>query len=206
MLLYMSSQKFGNDTTILKKWINENDNKIAIIPNALDAKGEDKIRKNLKEDIEILERIGFNVKIIDLKNYFGKYNEIKAELSEYNACCVMGGNVFVLNKAMNLSGFDIFLKKKKNDDGFLYIGYSAGSCVLSENLKQLDIVDEPIKFYDEQSVNYKGLGFIDYIFIPHYKSNYHKIEFINNLVEKCMKENIKYKAIQDGEVLIERIK
>lgn len=206
MLLYMSSQKFGNDTTILKKWIHENDNKIVIIPNALDAKGEEKIRKNLKEDIELLEKIGFNVTVIDLKNYFGHYNKLKEELSTYNACCVMGGNVFVLNKAMNFSGFDIFLKEKKNDDDYLYIGYSAGSCVLSKNLEQLDILDEPIKFYDEQSVNYKGLGFIDYIFIPHYKSNYHKIEFINNLVEKCKKESIKYKAIQDGEVLIERIK
>lgn len=143
---------------------------------------------------------------MDLRDYFGKYNELKVELSKYTACCVMGGNVFVLRKAMELSGFDVFLKENKSNDNYLYIGYSAGSCVLSQNLEQLNIVDEPIKFYDEQNVNYKGLGFIDYIFIPHYKSNYHKIEFINNLVEKCKKENIKYKAIQDGEVLIERIK
>lgn len=41
MLLYMSSQKFGNDTEILKNWIKNHNNKIVIIPNALDAKGED---------------------------------------------------------------------------------------------------------------------------------------------------------------------
>ena len=75
MLLYLSSKKFGNDIKILKDWINKHDNKIVIIPNALDAKSKEKIQENLKEDIELLANIGFNVKIIDLKNYFSKYNE-----------------------------------------------------------------------------------------------------------------------------------
>lgn len=205
MLLYMSSQKFGNDTSILKDWINKHDNKIVIIPNALDAKGEEKIQKNLEEDIELLEKMGFNVTILDLKDYFGQYNKLKEKLLNYTACCVMGGSVFVLNKAMNLSGFDIFLKEKKNED-FLYIGYSAGSCVLSKNLEQLDIVDEPISFYDKQNVNYKGLGFVDYVIIPHYKSNYHKAHLIDDVVKKCQNENIEFKTIQDGDVLIEQIK
>lgn len=38
---------------------------------------------------------------------------MREELSKYNACCVMEGNVFVLRKVMELSGFDIFLKDKK---------------------------------------------------------------------------------------------
>lgn len=205
MLLYMSSQKFGNDTKILKEWIEKNDNKIAIIPNALDAKGKEKIQKNLKEDIELLEEIGFNVTIINLKNYFGNYNKLKEELLNYNACCVMGGNVFILRKAMELSGLDIFLKEKMSNDNYLYIGYSAGNCVLSESLDYLDIIDEPISFYDGSNINYKGLGFIDYIVIPHYKSNYHKSHLIDEVVNKCENENIKYKAISDGEVLIEKV-
>jgi dipeptidase E len=202
----MSSQKFGKDTHFLSDWINKHDNKIVIIPNALDAKGEEKLQENLKEDIELLKNIGFDVTVIDLKKYFGQYNKLREELLKYNACCVMGGNVFVLNKAMNLSGFDIFLKEKKNDDNYLYIGYSAGSCVLSRNLEKLDIVDEPIKFYDESNVNYNGLGFVDYVIIPHYKSNYHKANLILEAVEKCKNENIEFKTIQDGEVLIEQIK
>lgn len=206
MLLYMSSQKFGNDTKILKDWINKHNNKIAIIPNALDTKGEEKIQKNLKEDIELLQKIGFRVSVIDLKNYFSKYNELKEELLKYDACCVMGGNVFVLRKAMELSGFDIFLSEKKDSDNYLYIGYSAGSCVLSSNLKQLDIVDEPISFYDELNVNYKGLGLVDYVIIPHYKSNYHKVHLIDEAVKRCKNENVEFKTIQDGEVLIEQIK
>ena len=38
MILYLSSQKFGTDTTFLKEWIIEHDNKLLLIFNALDAK------------------------------------------------------------------------------------------------------------------------------------------------------------------------
>ena len=85
MLLYMSSQKFGSDTAILKSWIRQRGNKIVIILNALDAKEKEKAQKNIEEDI---------------------------------------------------------------------------------------------------------------------KSNYHKADLIDNLVNKCKNENIKYKAIKDGEVVI----
>ena len=206
MFLYMSSKKFGQDTKFLKDWINQHDNKIFIIPNALDAKDEEKIQENLKDDIKLLEEIGFYVSIIDLKLYFGKYNELREELSKYNACCVMGGNVFILRKAMELSGFDIFLKDKKSSDNYLYIGYSAGSCVLSDNLEYLKTIDKPITFYNQTKVNYEGIGFVDYLFIPHYKSNYHKVLLIEDLVNKCKNEHIKYKAIKNGEVVIEQIK
>lgn len=206
MLLYISSQKFGNDTKFLKNWISKHDNKIAIIPNALDAKGEEHIQKNLKEDIELLEKIGFSVSIVDLKNYFSRYDKLKKELLKYNACCIMGGNVFVLRKAMELSGLDIFLKEKKKSDNYLYIGYSAGSCVLSKDLELLKVVDKPIIFYDKTRVNYTGLGFINFMIIPHYKSNYHKANLINDVVEECKNRNIQYKAISDGDVIIEEIK
>ena len=33
----------------------------------------------------------------------------------------------------------------------------------------------------------EGLDFIDYIFIPHYKSDYHKVHLIEKIVEKMPK-------------------
>lgn len=56
MILYLSSQKFGNDSTYLKNWIKEHSNKILLIFNALDAKGEDKIQLNVDEDIPKIKK------------------------------------------------------------------------------------------------------------------------------------------------------
>lgn len=75
---------------------------------------------------------------------------------------------------MKHSGFDIFLKEISNDDNYLYIGYSAGSCVLSKRLDIFKNVDEPINYYNKDEIIYDGINLIDYVFIPHYKSNYHK--------------------------------
>lgn len=204
MQLYLSSQKFGNKTDILKEWIQEHDNKILLISNALDAKGKEKIDVNLKEDTRLLEEIGFDVTVVDLKKYFKENTKLQEKYNNYNACCIMGGNVFVLRQAMRYSGFDEFLYQKSLDRDFLYIGYSAGSCVLGNELKIFEEVDQPISFYGKDIVLYNGLNFIDYIFIPHYKSDYHKVHLIEKAVEKCKIENKTFKAVKDGEVIIQK--
>ena len=117
----------------------------------------------------------------------------------------MGGNVFVLRQAMKYSGFDTILEEKKNDKDCLYIGYSSGCCVLSKDIAIYKDVDEPINFYNQGKIIYEGIGLIDYIFIPHYKSNYHKVHLIDKLVDLCEKNEIVHKVLTDGEVIVENI-
>ena len=204
MVLYLSSQKFGEKTEYLREWIKEHDNKILLIYNALDAKGTEKINNNVKEDIFLLEQIGFKIDILDLKKYFDEKDKLEEIINNYSSICVMGGNVFVLRQAMKYSGLDEILKKFINRD-FLYIGYSAGGSVLSKDLDVFKNVDDPIEFYDKDKIIYNGLGLINYAFIPHYKSNYHKVHLIDEVVAKCKKEKIDYKALTDGEVIIEKL-
>ena len=204
MVLYLSSQKFGEKTEYLREWIKEHDNKILLIYNALDAKGTEKINNNVKDDIFLLEQIGFKIDILDLKKYFDEKNKLEEIINNYSSICVMGGNVFVLRQAMKYSGLDEILKKIINRD-FLYIGYSAGGSVLSKDLDVFRNVDDPIEFYDKDKIIYNGLGLINYAFIPHYKSNYHKVHLIDEVVAKCKKEKIDYKALTDGEVIIEKL-
>ena len=203
MVLYLSSKYFGANTNYLKQWIKDNSKKILLIFNALDAKGKDKIINNVNNDKNLLEKIGFEVTVVDLKEYFRKYDELKKMCTKYNAFCVMGGNVFVLRGAMKYSGFDRYLKEISTDNNYLYIGYSAGACVLSEKLDLYEKVDEPINYYNNEII-YDGINLIDYVFIPHYKSDYHKSHLIDELVNKCKLENIGYKALSDGEVIIEK--
>ena len=204
MILYLSSQKFENND-FFKKWIDNHGNKILLIFNALDAKGQDKINNNVKEDTTLLEQMGFEVTVLDLKEYFDKSDKLDEICQKYNAFCVIGGNVFVLREAMKYSGFDTFLKRISNDDNYLYIGYSAGGCVLSKKIDIFAIVDDAIDFYNRGEIPNEGLGLINYIFIPHYKSNYHKSHLIDEVVNTCKKNNTQYKALSNGEFIIENI-
>lgn len=204
MKLYLSSYLLGNKIDEIKKWIKENNNKILLICNARDAKIQDEKEKNkILQNIKMLEDVGFQVKILDLKQYFNNKDTLEKDIANYSSFCVIGGNVFVLRQAMKLSGFDNFLRKISNNDKYLYIGYSAGSCVLSNSLKGFDLVDDPINPYNDDDVIYEGIGLINYNIAPHYKSNHKESEAVEKVVEYFNTNNIKYKALRDGDVLIE---
>ena len=206
MKLYLSSYKLGKDVSFLQKWMHDNGNKILVIPNALDDI-EDKNEKNniIKERSLDLETLGFELEILDLVDYFEK--DIKNVLKDKKTFYVLGGNVFILNRAMILSGFNEFLKSKIDDDSILYAGFSAGICVLANHLDGLDLVVDPkIDPYESNIDTMKGIGIIDYLPVPHYKSNHKASLLIDKVVEYLDKNNIKYRTLKDGEVIVESTK
>ncbi len=203
MKLYLSSYKLGNDTSYLKDWIKENDNKILMISNSRDYKVFDEEEKDkLKYNVKILEDVGFKVTLLDLRNYFYDNEKLVDDIKNYNAIYVRGGNVFVLRKAMGLSGFDKYLIDNRENDNILYIGESAGTCVLGKTLRGLDILDEPVNVYNNDLVTYEGIGLLDFTPVPHYKSEYVGVKMVDDTVKYMEKNNIKYKTIKDGEVII----
>ena len=158
MVLYLSSYKVGNRTDILKEWIKKNNNKILLIPNARDSKNMTEEEKIIIENEKMsLENNGFSVTILDLKKYFGKEKELEEYINNhFNAVYVLGGNTFVLRKAMQLSGFDKIISDNRNNN-FLYAGYSAGICVLAKSLNGVEIVDEKINPYNSDNVIDEGI-------------------------------------------------
>lgn len=125
-------------------------------------------------------------------------------MNDLGGIWVTGGNVFILRRAMKLSGLDNLLKKFANKKDFVYAGYSAGSCVLSPNLRAYAIVDnaEETPYPQSKSIIWKGLGFIDYILMPHYNSVHDESDDINKAVNYCKKHGLPYKTLRDGEVII----
>ena len=206
MNFYLSSYKVGDRTDELKKWINEHGNKICLIPNSRDIYPESERKANgIKEDVNELTDLGFDVTVISLKDYFDNKEELINKLKEFRAFYVIGGNTFALRQAMYLSGFDEYLKTIENSSDFLYAGYSAGICVLAKDLHGLDVCDDPnINPYGIDTM-WDGLGYFDYIFLPHYKSNHKETELIDASVEYCNQHNIKYKTLKDGDVIIHQI-
>jgi len=200
MKFYLSSYKLGNQSETLKRLAKNR--KIAFIPNALDyVKPEARKESNLK-NIKDLTDLGFEVEMLDLQNYFGKKNELEKKFAEFQGVWVRGGNTFVLLQAMKLSGFDEIIKNKINDD-FLYGGYSAGICVLGPTLKGLTIVDDPAqKPYGDYETVWDGLNILDYLILPHYQSDHPESADIDKEVEFCKSQNIPFKTLSDGEVII----
>jgi dipeptidase E len=205
MNFYLSSFKLGDKSAELVRLMGKN-KKIAYIPNACDYTKVDWDRRNTweKQDMQSLKDLGLSVEYFDLKKYFGRTEQLREKLSEFGGVFLRGGNTFILRQAMKLSGFDIIFKELLKKDDFVYSGYSAGICVLAPGFKAIQQVDDPTDHpYPEQKETiWEGLGFLDYIILPHYKSDHPESADIYKEVEFAKKNMIPFKTLKDGEVII----
>ncbi|MFB6246012.1 MAG: Type 1 glutamine amidotransferase-like domain-containing protein [Candidatus Pacearchaeota archaeon] len=198
---YLSSYRIGNNGEKLKEMIG--DGKIGFILNSKDFHNVHVLSEKLEQGIKTLNDLGLNVEHVDLKDYFGRKEDLKKKLDELLGVWVAGGNVFVLRQAMYLSGFDEIMKNIERDN-FVYSGDSAGACVLSPNLEPYNLVDDPnLHPYEELNETiWEGLGILDYVFLPHYKSNHEESRDVDKTVDYCESKGIPYKTLKDGEVIV----
>lgn len=206
MKLYLSSYKLGNETEKLKELIKITNGKFGYIPNALDYTDADQLdtKQHCEKDMKDLSQYGATVKILDLKKYFGKENELRIKIRSLGGVYVSGGNTFVLRQAMKISGMDkIILETMKRND-FLYIAYSAGVCLLSPLMDSYAITDNAKDFpYPEiKEQIWEGLSILNFIFQPHYHSDHPETQSTDKEIQYCVENKILFKAYKDGEVLI----
>lgn len=203
MRLYLSSYKFGNYTEELVKLCLGN-KKVGVIMNAVDWGDPVRVMASLKDQIEILKSLGFEPEQIDLRNYFGKTEDLKKHLTNFGLVWVHGGNTFVLKRAYEQSGFDKIIKKMLLKDEIVYAGFSAGIVILSKSLKGLEITDDPkiVPAGYKEEFSWDGLGILDYHIAVHYKSNHAESAEIYKEIEYYKEKGIPYKTLQDGEVIV----
>jgi len=203
--MYLSSFRLGDHPEQLVNLVGAN-KKVAVIANSIDFGNDPERRKaGVQREIDDLTKLGFQAEELDLRNYFGKPQDLEKKLSEYGTLWVRGGNTFILRRAFKESGMDKWLISQKDNKELVYAGYSAGVCILSPSLKGLEIVDDPNIISEGYSIEtiWEGLGLIDFAFAPHFESPGHpETEAVGKEVEHYKKTGVKYKALHDGEAII----
>lgn len=204
MKLYLSSYRLGNETNKLVSMVQEN-RRAAVIFNALDFSSDlERKQSTINRELNDLAELGLDPEEFDLRPYFGNPELLKEKIARYGLIWIIGGNTFVLRRAMNQSGFDRFLIENQNNDTFVYAGYSAGVCVLAPTLRGIDLVDDPriVPEGYQEDIIWEGLSLINYCIATHYKSDHYESELINKTVEYFIENKILFKALRDGEVII----
>jgi dipeptidase E len=204
MKLYLSSYKLGNHPEKLTAMVGSN-KKAAVIANAMDFLENFEVRKGkVKAEVDVLKVLGFLPEEVDLRDYFGKPEELARKMSEFGLVWVRGGNAFLLLRAYIESGMDKWLIDQKDNKQLVYGGYSAGCVVLSPTMEGVDIVDDPNTLAPgyKPEIIWSGLGLIDYSFVPHFESEHLESEAVGRVVVYLKENNINFKAIHDGEVII----
>ncbi|KKQ91661.1 MAG: hypothetical protein UT58_C0014G0009 [Microgenomates group bacterium GW2011_GWC1_39_7b] len=207
MKLYLSSYRLGDNPQQLVDLIGSN-KKVAVVANSIDFGNDPERRKaGVQREADDLKQLGLVPEEIDLRSFFGRPEELAKKLSEFGTIWVRGGNTFILRRAFKESGMDEWLVNQKENKELVYAGYSAGVCVLSPSLNGLETVDDPniVSEGYTKEVIWSGLGLISFAFAPHYKSNHPETEMVDREVEYYIKNGIEFKALHDGEVIIQEV-
>ena len=202
MKLYLSSYRLGRDRDALRRLVGH-PGRAAIILNALDLCATDR-SEALRRETEDLAEIGFVADEIDLRSYFSSPAELRDRLDSYDVAWVVGGNTFVLARAMAQSRFNEAIHERLLNHRIVYAGYSAGVCVIGPDLDGCHLMDDPTGVPDGYlpDVAPRPLGWIPWRIVPHFRSDHPESPLADLAVKHLLDANLPFQVLRDGQAFV----
>lgn len=204
MRLYLSSYRWGDDVERLR--VPAGTGRAAVVLNALDHFGEGRTR-----DWELhrsgLEALGHQTAELDLRRWFGEEQALAEHLSGLDLVWVVGGNAFVLARAVAAAGLAPALRRRAAEGPFTYGGYSAGACVTGPDLTGVDAVDDPQArgVGHPRDVEPVTLGLVPFRIVPHWESDHPETELVRGMASVLRQRGLEHRLLRDGEVVVTEV-
>ncbi|HEV2128070.1 MAG TPA: Type 1 glutamine amidotransferase-like domain-containing protein [Thermomicrobiales bacterium] len=201
MKLYLSSYRIGSEPERLRELVGPG-RRAAIIFNACDC-FEQRLKFYEREEIDLAD-LGFEAEELDLRDYFGHPERLRLQLMTYDLLWVVGGNTFVLARAMNAAGFAAAAGDLVRNDQLTYAGYSAGVCVTGPDLDGIHLMDHPEtvpKGYGE-SLPTTTLGWVPWRIVPHWQSDHPEAEAAEVGARYMEERSLAYRPLSDGHAIV----
>ncbi|MBP6993770.1 Type 1 glutamine amidotransferase-like domain-containing protein [Candidatus Woesebacteria bacterium] len=162
MNLFLASTLEGSINLLIKEYkLTPQETPVAYIPTAGNCYTPPRSPSERGSFQCLIER-GFPVVLCDLETE--KPNQMNDKMKGAKIIVGAGGNSFYLLHHMKRSGFDQLLPRLL-DDGTIYVGSSAGSCVCCPDISYVQDEDDPGKAPD--LTNYRGLNLVNFEIYPH---------------------------------------
>lgn len=147
---------------------------------------------------------GIEAHDLDLRDHFWNPAGLEAALAGVDLVWAVGGNSFLLRRAMRQSGFDQILARRLAEDSLVYGGWSAGAVVAGSTLRGIELMDPPTVItpgYDPDPV-WEGMGLVDYIIVPHFASEHPEAEAAAAAAAHLAAQGVPHRTLRDGEAII----
>jgi len=209
MKLYLSSYRMGDHFDEFRDLAGPGA-KVGLISNALDfipAEARRAYARTNFDPVAFFRANGFEAEDLDLRQYFGLPDLMKDTLQKFQAIWVLGGNAFLLLRAMRASGFHDCIGPMVRTGGLVYGGWSAGIVVTAKSLRGIELMDDPkvvVEGYPRAEQPWEGLGLMDFLIVPHFQSNHGEAAAAERATAYMSAKGIKHQTLRDGEVIIVR--
>jgi len=207
MRLYLSSYRLGACTDRLLALL-EGGRRAAVISNALDhlpAQARETYRQTQYDPIAEFAGLGIDATDLDLRDFFHDPDRLKAHLAGFDLVWAMGGNAFLLLRAMTASGFGDAIRSMLDADAIVYGGFSAGAIVAAPSLRGIDCMDPPTQIAEgyQPDIVWDALGLVDFSIVPHYRSNHPETALADRAVARLQAMGARFVALADGEAVVQ---
>jgi dipeptidase E len=198
--LYLSSYRVGHDAAALRALVGDG-HRAGVVMNACDVFGDP--RKVWPREEADLAELGFEATEVDLREHFGDPAGLRDQLSELDLLWVVGGNTFVLARAMDASGF-VASEDLVRSGRLTYAGYSAGVCVTTPGFEGIHLMDEP----DAVAAGYPRdaravtLGWVPWHIVPHWRSDHPESPAASLAVEHLLDAGLPFRTLRDGHAIV----
>ena len=159
--LFLSSS-FTDVSEFLEPFLGEKlkNKKLTFIPTA---SIPEEYKAYVENDRKAFEKLGLIIEELDISNT--STNQIEKIIKDNDLIFISGGNTFYLLQELKNSKTDkIIIEEIKK--GKPYIGASAGSIILSKNIKYVEKMDDKTKA--KNLTDYNALSIVDFYTLPHH--------------------------------------
>lgn len=207
MRLYLASYRTGDSYPELIRMAGAGA-RVGVISNAVDfipTADREAYARKVFDPVADFRDHGLDAYDLDLRAYFRRPEALLAELERTRMVWAVGGNAFLLRRAMRQSGFDAIAPGLIWAERLVYGGWSAGACVAAPSLRGLELMDDPTELaegYEPEPV-WEGLGLIDAAVVPHWRSDHPEAQAAEQVVAWMTANRIPHRTLRDGDVLIQ---
>jgi len=176
--------------------------KAGIVLNALDEYGDSRARDYDRER-RTLQSFGYSCEELDLRDYFAASNELPERLNSLDLVWALGGNAFVLARAMTQARLRDAIDQQSHRPEFTYGGYSAGACVAGPDLQGIDLMDDPTVLPEGYSpaIVPDCLRLVPYRIVPHWRSDHPEAGRAEQAATYLAAHDLEHRRLRDGETL-----
>jgi dipeptidase E len=176
--------------------------KAGIVLNALDQYGASRSRDYARES-RTLESFGYSCEELDLRDYFANPDELSARLDGLDLVWALGGNAFVLARAMTQARLRDALHRQAHRPDFTYGGYSAGACVAGPDLQGIDLIDDSTALPDgyPPTTEPECLRLVPYRIVPHWRSDHPDAQGAEQAAAHLTNLDLPHRCLPDGETI-----
>jgi dipeptidase E len=201
MKLYLSSYRIGADRSALSDLV-KTPGRAGIVFNALDGYA-DRHRIFARESDDLCA-LGFECEELDLRSYFDDLEGINDRVRHLQFLWVVGGNTFVLARAVTQSRLGAALHGPMSDGRLVYGGYSAGSCVTAPDLEGIQLMDDPelVPNGYPKDIPPRTLHLVPWRIVPHWRSDHPESADAEKAADYLRRSGMDFQTLRDGEALI----